>query len=202
VKQWGPKSAPNPEIYWTLDRAWGQTVFLIVSSPHPAAQLAPLLRGELASLDRDLPMSHVRTLGDIVRESSSGDRAVATTVDFLMATALGLVAVGLYGTLSYCVLRRTREIGIRMAVGAERRSIIGLVFRQGFAWVVVGTVAGAAGSVALAAALRALIWGIDPLNAYALMGSAAIVAAAAILACWLPAWRAARVDPIVALRAE
>jgi ABC-type antimicrobial peptide transport system permease subunit len=119
-----------------------------------------------------------------------------------MAAALGLVAVGLYGTLSYHVLQRTREIGIRLAVGAERPSILKLVFKQGFGWVLVGLAAGIAGSLALASMLRSLIWGVDPLSALSLLVGAAAIGTAATLACWLPAWRAARVDPIVALRAD
>jgi len=202
VRQWGPKEAPNPEIYWTLDRAWGQTIFLVVRSSQPAASLVPLLKGELNRLDKDLPMSHIRTLGEVVRDGTQGDRAVTGIVDFFMAAALGLVAVGLYGTLSYCVLQRTREIGIRMAVGAEQGSILRLVLRQGLAWAIIGMVLGAVGSLALAGGLRALIWGIDPINPFALAGSGIVVFAAAILACLLPAWRAARVDPIIALRSE
>jgi len=202
VRQWGAETDPNPEIYWTPDRAWGQRIFLVIRSPHPAAQIAPLLRHELAAMDRELPLAHIRTLKDVVHQATQAERLVAGLVDFFMATALGLVAVGLYGTLSYHVQQRTREIGVRLAVGAERSSILKLVFRQGFSWVVIGLVTGAAMSLALAAALRAMIWGVDPYNVLSLLGGAAAVAAAATLACWLPASRAARVDPIVALRSD
>jgi predicted permease len=202
VRQWGPKSDPNPEMYWTLERAWGPTFYLIVRSQQPAAGLTPALRGILTSKDSDLPLARVRTLNEIVRESTQGDRAVTGTVDFFMAAALGLVAVGLYGTLSYYVQQRTREIGIRMALGAESGGILGLILRQGLAWVGIGVAAGAVGSLALASVLRSLVWGVDTINPLALLGSAAVVALAALAACLLPAWRAARVDPIVALRSE
>ena len=202
VRQWGPKAEPNPEIYWTLDRAWSPTYYLVVRSQQPAAGVVMPLRAELASMDGDLPLARVRTLNDVVRESTQGDRAIAGVVDVLMAVALGLVAVGLYGTLSYHVLQRTREIGVRMALGAARGSILGLVLRQGFAWVIFGMAAGAAVSLALASALRSLVWGVDALNPFSLIGSAAVVAVAAALACMIPARRAARVDPIVALRSD
>jgi predicted permease len=202
VRQWGPTVDPQPEMYWTPDQAWGQSFFLVVRSAHPAAQLAPLLHRELAAMDPDLPLAHVRTLKDVVREVTQTERVVTGMVDFFMAAALGLVAVGLYGTLSYHVLQRTREIGVRLAVGAERRSILKLVFRQGFGWVLIGLAAGIAGSIALASVLRSLVWGVDPLSALSLLAGTAAVVAAATLASWLPARRAARVDPIVALRSD
>ncbi len=202
VRQWGPKAEPNPEIYWTLERAWSPTFYLVVRSRQAAAGLAPSLRGVLASMDRDLPLARVRTLSELVSESTKGDRAVAGTADLFMAAALGLVAVGLYGTLSYYVLQRTREIGIRMALGAESGGILGLILRQGLAWVAVGVAAGAAASLAFASVLRSLVWDVDAVNPLALLGSAAVVALSAAAACLLPAWRAARVDPIVALRTD
>jgi predicted permease len=202
VRQWGAATDPNPEIYWTPDRAWGQRIFLIVRSPQSAAQLAPLLRRELAAMDPDLPLARVRTLKDVVHQATQVERVMAGLIDVFMATALGLVAVGIYGTLSYNVLQRTREIGVRLAVGAGRRSILLLVLRQGFSWVAIGLAGGAALSFALAALLRAMIWGVDPFDLLSLVAGAAAVAAAAAVACWVPAWRAARVDPIEALRAD
>jgi predicted permease len=202
VRQWGPEMDPRPEIYWTPDRAWNQTIFLLVRSPRPAAQLAPALRHELATLDPDLPLARIRTLSTLVHEATQGQRAVTGLVDFFMATALGLVAIGLYGTLSYHVLQRTREIGVRVALGAARRDIVRLVFRQGSSWVLVGVALGAGGALALATALRAMVYGIDTLNLFTLLAATAAVGVAAFVACWLPARRAARVDPMTALRAE
>jgi hypothetical protein len=202
VRQWGPETDPRPELYWAPDRAWGQTVFLVVRSAQPASRLAGALRSELAQIDPDLPLADIRTLQEVVNQATQGQRAVTGLVDFFMAAALGLVAVGLYGTLSYHVLQRTREIGVRVAVGASRRDIVILVFRQGAGWVLAGVVLGSAGALGLAALLRSMIYGVNPLNPVSLLAGAAAVAVAAMLACWLPARRASRVDPIVALRAE
>ena len=202
VRQWGPESDPRPEIYWTPDHAWGQTIFLIVRSPQPASQLASALRREIAALDPDVPPSRIRTLQTVVNEATQGQRVVAGLVDFFMAAALGLVAVGLYGTLSYHVLQRTREIGVRMAVGAGRGKIVSLVFGQGARWVLLGVAIGAGGALGLATLLRAMVYGINPLNPVTLLIGAGAVALAAMLACWLPARKASRVDPMVALRAE
>ncbi len=202
VRQWGPEMPPRPEIYWSPDRAWGESVCLVVRSTHPAAQLAGALRREVAQLDPDLPLSRVRTLQQVVDDATQGQRAVTGLADFFMATALGLVGVGLYGTLSYHVSQRTREIGVRMAVGAGRRNIAALVFGQGARWVLVGVAIGIAGALGLAALVRALVFGVSPFNPVTLLAGAAAVLAAALLACWIPARRASRVDPIVALRAD
>jgi ABC-type antimicrobial peptide transport system permease subunit len=127
---------------------------------------------------------------------------MAQIVSGFMTCALCLLAVGLYGTLSYCVLQRTREIGIRIAVGAERRSILGLVFRQGFAWIAIGIVGGILASLALGTVVQSQIWGLSAINPIVLSLSALFVALVATVAVCLPALRAARVDPIVALRAN
>jgi predicted permease len=202
VRQWSPETDPRPEIYWSPDRAWGQTIFLVVRSAQPASRLAGGLRHELAQLDPDLPLAEIRTLQEVVNDATQGQRVVAGLVDFFMAAALGLVAVGLYGTLSYHVLQRTREIGVRVALGASRHDIVRLVFRQGAGWVLAGVLLGSAGALGLAALLRAMIYGVNPLNPVSLLVGVAGVAVAAMFACWLPARRASRVDPIVALRAE
>ncbi len=202
VRQWGPEMPPRPEIYWTPDRAWGESIVLVVRSPHPAAQLAGALRREVAQLDPDLPLSRVRTLQQVVDDATQGQRAVTGLADFFMAAALGLVGVGLYGTLSYHVSQRTREIGVRMAVGAGRRNIAALVFGQGARWVLLGVAIGIAGALGLATLVRAMVFGVSPFNPVTLLAGAVAVLAAALLACWVPARRASRVDPIVALRAE
>jgi putative ABC transport system permease protein len=138
----------------------------------------------------------------VVGNATQGQRAVAGLVNFFMATALGLVAVGLYGTLSYHVQQRTREIGVRVAIGAMKGDIVRLVFAQGSRWVAVGLALGLAGSVALSSALKSLVYRMEGLTAPPLVLATAAVGIAAIVACWLPARRAARLDPLEALRAD
>ncbi len=202
VKQWGADAEVQPEMYTTPEGHWGQHVHLVLRTTLPAGQLAPMLRRELAAIDRDLALKEVRTMRDVVATATQSQRAVAGLVNFFMATALGLVAVGLYGTLSYHVQQRTREIGVRVAIGALKGDIVRLVFAQGSRWVAVGLALGLAGSIALSFALKSLVYGMDGITALPLALAAIAVGLAAIVACWLPARRAARLDPLDALRAD
>ena len=202
VKQWSADAEVQPEMYTTPEGHWGRSVFLILRTPLPAAQLAPLLRHELAAIDPELALKDVRTMRDVVGTATQGQRAVAGLVNFFMAVALGLVAVGLYGTLSYHVLQRTREIGVRVALGALKGNIVRLVFAQGGRWVAVGLALGLAGSVALSFALKSIVYRMEGLTAPPLILAALAVGLAGFVACWLPARRAAKLDTLEALRAD
>jgi predicted permease len=202
VKQWGATAEVQPEMYTTPEGHWGNRVNLVLRSPLPVAQLIPLLRRELGAIDGELALKDVRTMHQVVVQSTRGERAVTGLVNFFMATALGLVAVGLYGTLSYYVQQRTREIGVRVAMGALKGDIVRLVFAQGSRWVGAGLVIGLGGSLAVSSALKSLVYRMDGLTAPPLLLATAAVGLAAIIACWLPARRAAKLDPLEALRAD
>ena len=202
VRQWSADAEVQPEMYTAPEGHWGNSAFLVLRSPLPAGQLTPLLRRELAAIDSELALKDIRTMRDIVDRSTQSARAMAGLVNFFMATALGLVAVGLYGTLSYHVQQRTREIGVRLAIGAVKRDIARLVFTQGGRWVSAGLVLGLAGSVALASALKSLVYRMEGLTPTPLLLATVAVGIAAIVACWLPARRAARLSPLEALRAD
>ena len=202
VKQFGAGAEVMPEMYTTPEGHWGNRLYLVLRSSLPPGQLAPLLRRELGAIDSELALKDVRTMRQVVGQSTQSQRAVAGLVDFFMATALGLVAVGLYGTLSYYVQQRTREIGVRVAIGALHGDILRLVFAQGGRWVGVGLMFGLAGSMALSSALKSLVYHMDGLTAPPLLLASGAVGLAALLACWLPARRAAKLDPLEALRAD
>lgn len=202
VKQWGATAEVQPEMYTAPEGHWGRRVYLVVRTPLPLTQMAPLLRRELAAINSELALREIRTMRQVVGQSTKGDRAVAGLVNFFMATALGLVAVGLYGTLSYSVQQRTREIGVRVALGALKGDVVKLVFVQGSRWVGVGLVLGLGGSFALASTLKSLVYRMDGLTAVPLLLAAVAVGLSAIIACWLPARRAAKLDPLEALRAD
>lgn len=202
VKQWGADAEVQPEMYTVPEGHWGNSINLIVRSALPVAQLAPMLRREVAAIDNELAVKDVRTMRQVVGTATQGQRGVAGLVNFFMATALGLVAVGLYGTLSYHVQQRTREIGVRVAIGALKGDIVRLVFTQGGRWVAAGLVLGLGGSVALSWGLKSLVYRMEGLTVTPLLLATVAVGIAALVACWIPARRAARVDALVALRAE
>jgi putative ABC transport system permease protein len=162
----------------------------------------PFLRQAVIDVDHDVPLDNVMTMEARVSASVAGPRFYALLLGLFAVLALVLAAVGLYGVLSYNVTQRHREIGVRMALGAERRDILGLVVRQGLILAVVGVVIGVAGAYGVTRFLKALLYGITPTDPATYVAICVLLLVVAFVACWLPALRATRVDPMVALRYE
>lgn len=202
VRQWGVDEPAQPEMYLTPEDHWGSNVHVVLRSSQPAIALTSRVRGELAKLDAELALQRVRTLRDVRGESAQAPRVMAGAVIVFMLIAIGLVAVGLYGTLSYHVQRRTREIGVRLALGARPQEILGLVVRQGGTWVVMGVVLGLAGALALSSVMTSLVYGASGMSITPLVLATLAVGATGLLACWWPSRRASRADPMRALRAD
>ncbi|HSL83150.1 MAG TPA: FtsX-like permease family protein, partial [Thermoanaerobaculia bacterium] len=153
-------------------------------------------------IDRAQPVSQVALLADRVHDSLAPQRFVTGLLAAFAGLALVLAAVGLYGVMAYAVGRRTREIGVRTALGARRGDVLALVLRQGAGLIVLGLALGALLAWGLARALAGLLYGVAPGDPVTFAGMAALLAVAALAATWLPARRAARLDPTEALRAE
>ena len=139
---------------------------------------------------------------EILSRSLSQRRLNLALIGALAALAVALAACGLYSLVAYTVAQRTHEIGVRMALGADRRDILGLVFRQGFRLVALGVALGLAGASAATRALRSMLLGVSPTDPVTFVAIPLLLALVALLACWFPARRAARVDPLLALKHE
>jgi putative ABC transport system permease protein len=202
VKRRDLAGVPRGEMYRPfLQNCWGY-MNLIVRTHRSPEDITRAVRSELDGLDKDLPLENVRTLTHLVESALQQRRLSVELVGGFGGTALLLTAIGLYGTLAYNVSQRSREIGIRMALGARQRDVLTMVLREGMILLGVGTLAGLAGAFALTRLFRSLLFGVtatDPLT-YILVPM--LLAAVALVACLIPARRAARVDPMVALRSE
>jgi putative ABC transport system permease protein len=175
---------------------------LVVRTYGDAAALAPAVRAAVWSVDKDQPVVRVATMADLLVASAGARRFALILFEAFALTALVLAAAGIYGVLSGSVAERTREIGIRAALGASRQDILALVVRQGMTVTLVGIAAGLAGALVASQGIASLLFGISALDAITYAGVLALLLAASLLACSVPAWRAARVDPALTLRAE
>ncbi len=202
VRQFGSEHPPLPEMYISYAFRTPSRVFLIVRASGDASTLVPAIRNELVILNPDLAIANVRKMKDVLNASVSDRRLSTSLINVFMVTTLILAMVGIYGTLSYNLLQRKQEIGVRIAVGALRHHIIRFVFRQAGLWVVAGLGVGLALTAAVSFLLRSMVFNISPWSPLSLLLGLGVVGGAACLACILPALRATRIDPMEALRYE
>ena len=179
----------------------GGTYFAVRTDADPAA-IASTVRGIVRQLDPAAAIDNVATMEQIVSNAMSRPRLYAVLLGLFAGVAIMLAAIGVYGVLSYLVARRAKEIGIRMALGASRIEVVGLVLRQTVVLTVAGVAAGLAGAAALSRYLEGLLFGLTPLDPATFAIGAVVFCAIAVIASYVPARRATRVDPLVALRAE
>jgi putative ABC transport system permease protein len=191
-----------PQIYMPL-RQWPVSFMTVVMTTSvPPAALADAARAQVAAIDPNLPLSEVTTLQAVVARSISQQRFYLTLLTMFAAVALVLAAIGIFGVLSYAVAQRTREIGIRMALGAQERTVISLIVRQAMLLVVAGVALGTAAALFLSETMTKMLFSIKPTDPATFATVAGLLIAVALFAAYIPARRATRVDPIVALRAE
>jgi predicted permease len=174
---------------------------MVRTSAEPAS-VAAVVRREITNIDGALSPGEVRTVADRIERSLAQDRLIARLSAFFGGLALLLAAIGLYGVLSYSVARRTAEIGIRVALGADRRDVLGLVLRESTVMVIAGVLFGIPVALVSARLVESRLFGLKPVDPLTLGLAAAVLLSVAFLAALLPAWRASRIDPIVALRYE
>ena len=198
VHQYGLEASPSYDVYFT----GGWTPSFVIRTSGDSAALATSIVAEIHKADANLPVTHVMTLDNLRADSVSPRRFAMSMLGLFAVLALLLAAVGIYGVMSYIVSMRSNEIGIRVALGALPRDIRRLVIRRGAGLALLGVVVGTAGALALTKLLSSLLFAVKPTDPFTFAGVAAILAFTALLACYVPARRAMRLDPLDALRHE
>ena len=203
VKQWGLENPkPVPAIYIPHQQlVWPVTTIAIRTTGDPLG-LANAVRGEVQALDKDLPVYDIKTMSQRLADSIAERRFMLILLGTFAALALLLASVGIYGVMSYAVTQRTRELGIRMALGATRRDVLRLVVGKGLGLTLAGVGIGLAAAYALTRLLASLLFGVSATDPFTFVAIAMVLTGVALGACFVPARRATRVDPMVALRHE
>ena len=202
VKYSGLDARPEPAYYMPLSQDTWRAVYLVVRGPINPTSLVPAIREKIWELDKDMPIANIAAMDRLLAESVAQPRFRTLLLGIFAAVALVLASVGIYGVISYSVTQRTHEIGIRMALGAQARDVSMLVIRQGMALALIGVSIGLGASFALTRLMESLLFEVSTTDQATFAGVAALLIAVAVLACWIPARRASRVDPMVALRCE
>jgi putative ABC transport system permease protein len=203
ARQWGLDRPPDPEIYFSFAQqaAEAETTFVVRTTSDPAS-LAGLVRQAVREVNREAPVSKVRTMMEVLADSTAQRRFDTILMTLFAAVALIMAAVGIYGVMSYAVTQRTQEVGIRMALGAQPRDVLKLILKNGMVLALIGVGIGLPGAFALTRLLTGLLFGVSPTDAKTFLAVSSGLILITLLACYIPARRATKVDPLVALRYE
>jgi putative ABC transport system permease protein len=202
VKTNGVNSPVPDEIYYPLRQLGRPGMVVVVKTDGDPLAMQAAIRSAVASVDKEQPISLFATMESNMAQSLGAQRLVALLTSAFSAVALVLAAVGLYSVLAYVVTQRTGEIGIRMALGAQPRQVVGLVMRSGLRLFAIGLAIGLAAAAGIATLIRSLLFDVQPLDPRIYGGVALLFALIAVAACLLPSFRASRIDPMLALRTE
>ena len=204
VKQMSLALNDSDAVYTTTQQwHWADaTLSLVARTRGNATSLVPSIKSAIWSVDKDQPVVRVALLDDLLAASAAERRFVLILFEAFGLVALALAATGIFGVLSGSVTERTREIGVRSALGASRRTLVVLVLRQGMTLSAVGVLLGLVGAAVATQAIAALLFGVSRLDPVTYLGVIVLLASVSVVACGIPAWRAAKVDPVVALRCE
>ena len=205
IKHYGLAEPTKAAIYAPMKQkmwGWMNSMTLVLKTRSDPLVLAPLLREEVRALDGDLPVTGVQTVEQHIAASVADRRFNLLLLGLFASVALMLAVVGIYGVISYSVSLRTHELGIRMALGARRSDVLGLVMRHGVHLILTGAAVGVVGSIAVSRVLQSLLFEVSATDPATYVAAVSALAAAAMLACYIPARRATKMDPKTALRYE
>jgi putative ABC transport system permease protein len=193
---------PEPAVYVPFAQDPSPWVFLVARTAVPPMSVVPAIRDAMLSVDKEQPVNRIETMSEIVSQTYGAIRFPMTLIWVFSALALTLSAVGIFGVMSYAVNRRTQEIAIRVALGANRREVLRLVLREGLGVTMLGVAVGLAGALAVSRVMSGYVYGITSTDPLTFAVAPLLLTGAALLASYIPAQRAARVDPMVSLRHE
>jgi putative ABC transport system permease protein len=203
IRHNSPSDSPRSMIYWLTDQfvAFNQMT-LVVRSTTDAGTISSAIRAAVGDLDPDLPVYGIRSMDDRLAAAMARPRFAALSLGVFAALALVLACIGIYGVMSYVTGQRVQEFGLRIALGAGRGDVIGMVVRQGAVLVAVALAVGLVGAIAVTRLLRGLVFDIGTTDPLTYGAMSVVLACVALVACYVPARRAARVDPVTAMRQE
>jgi predicted permease len=196
------QNSVQPQFYTNLNQTRARPINLLVRTDVEPVRLASAVRAQIATLNKDQAVFNVRTMEQILAQSVAPRRFSMLLLTVFAVAALALASLGIYGLMSYAVAQRTREIGVRMALGAQASDVLKLVIRQGMKWALTGVALGLVASMALTRTMKTLLFGVSATDPVTFATLALLLTAMGLLACFVPAWRATKVDPMAALRSE
>jgi putative ABC transport system permease protein len=189
-------------LYQPFDQMPQWSFSIIMRTDTEPLSFGPVIRNAVTAVDREIAVSQIQTIDDLVESSTAAHQFRAVVLSLLAGLALALAAIGIYGVLSYAVSRRTKEIGVRVALGARSADVLSLVLREGLARAALGVAIGLLGAWATTRLLSSMLFGVSATDLVTFVSVPCVLLAVAAIACWLPAYRAARVDPLIALRSD
>ncbi|MGC1618879.1 MAG: FtsX-like permease family protein, partial [Candidatus Acidiferrum sp.] len=202
IRRVGPGDKLLPQIFLPFAQSPSTEIMVLLRTASDPRPVVSALRSQVLAIDKELPLSDVATMDDLLAGETSGQRFETAAVGLFAALALMLAGVGIYGVISYAASQRTHEIGIRMALGAEPMQVLRMIFGQGFVIILAGVLAGLLAAAGMAKLLQNFLIGVKALDPLTYSGASFLLGLVALAACYIPALRAMRVDPMVALRHE
>ncbi len=202
VKHFGLTQDARVSMFFPDRQRPSRQMFIVARTGADPLSLSSALRGVVAAMDKNLAVSNISAMEEVTSQSIGQERFTLLLLGLFSALALSLAVAGIYGVMSYAVAQRTHEIGVRVALGAQTRDVLKLVVTQGMALVLAGVGIGLASSLALTGFIRGLLFGVSATDPMTFVAVAALLALVALVACYVPARRASKVDPMVALRCD